>query len=366
VNQRPIVGEEAKTSSSSSRASYNRPIPLTPPDHGSFDTANVDHLYSVSTEHTYPIKCRCRIVSKQFRASEWDDFTIEDIFYSPRLPLENADALIALYDPSEELLTFKGPKLWFTIEPSWHHHFHRHPVGKELMRVLDNSEHVFYGNHVPQYRVPHPTYHGPMTMPRVPVSKPAAVACVSNFGGRFWFLKRHIRLRNQMILCPLVELFGKPESWARFRHFPQLWIQRPPSNFQGRASPGRDHIDEEHALFLSGYKVAVCLENCVEPNYFTEKFVNAARAGCIPVYHAHPSVRQRFLANARWIDPVDFGFSPQRTIEYALAQDQVLFRNINDAWLASGVLMDTDDRKVFPMLHQILKSKNQSKSTAKT
>jgi Glycosyltransferase family 10 (fucosyltransferase) C-term len=300
---------------------------------------------------------KCRLVSQQFRALEWNDFTIDDIFYSPRLPLENADALIVLYDPSEELLAFKGPKLWFTIEPSWHHHFHRHPVGRKLMRILDSSEHIFYGNPDLKYRIPHPTYRGPLTMPRVAVSKPAAVACVSNFGGRAWFLKRHIRLRNQMILCPLVELFGKLQSWAKFQHFPKLWIQGPPANFQGRTPPGKDHFDEEYALFLSGYKVAVCLENCEEPDYFTEKFVNAVRAGCIPVYHAHPTVKKRYLAGAKWVDPADFGYSPRRTIEHALAQEQSSFRRVNDAWLESGVLADTDNRKLVPMLHRILKSK---------
>jgi hypothetical protein len=86
---------------------------------------------------------KCRIVSQQFQASEWGDFTIDNVFYSPRLPLQDADALVVLYDPSEELLNFKGPKLWFTIEPSWHYHFRSHPVGRKLMRVLDNAEHIF-------------------------------------------------------------------------------------------------------------------------------------------------------------------------------------------------------------------------------
>jgi len=308
---------------------------------------------------------KCRVVSQQFKADTWDDFQLDAILYSPRILLETADALLVLYDPSEELLAFRGPKLWFTIEPSWHHHFHRHPIGKRLMRVLDNAEHIFYGNPDPRYRVPHPTHSGPLTLPRIMTSKRAAVACVSNFGGRAWFLKRHIRLRNRMILCPLVELFGKPESWTLFRHFPQFWVQRPPSNFQGRSSPAKHYRNEEHTRFLSSYKVHVCLENSAEPHYFTEKFVNAARAGCIPVYHAHPTVRDEFLCDAKWVDPADFGFSPRRTIEYALAQDQSEFRRANDKWLKSGVLDETDDRNVLPMLHRIIRSKIENNSRAK-
>jgi Glycosyltransferase family 10 (fucosyltransferase) C-term len=309
------------------------------------------------------VKFKCRIVSQQFRAMEWDDFSIDNISYSPRLPLGNADALIVLYDPSEEMLSFQGPKLWYTIEPSWHPHFHRHPIGRKLMRVLDHSEHIFYGNPNSKYRISHPTYRGPLTLPRVSISKPAAVACVSNFGGRIWFLKPQIRLRNQMILCPLVELFGNPKSWAGFRHFPKLWIKLPPSNFQRRGSPGKNDKDEEHARFLSEYKVAVCLENCVEADYFTEKFVNAVRAGCIPVYHAHPSVKRRFLGGAKWVDPADFGFSPQKTIQYALEQDQAQYRLVNDAWLRSGILADTDDQMLFLKLHQILNSKLKARET---
>ena len=158
-----------------------------------------------------------------------------------------------------------------------------------------------------------------------------------------------------MILDPRVELFGLPEAWAQFRHFPKLWIRRPPDNYTGRASPAA--ADDEHIRFLSAYKVAVCLENCSEAYYFTEKFVYAVRAGCIPVYHAHATAKTSFLSGARWIDPADFAFSPRRTIDFALNQDQMEFRSINDAWLESGILGDTDELKVVPKLHEIISGK---------
>jgi len=160
-----------------------------------------------------------------------------------------------------------------------------------------------------------------------------------------------------MILDRRVELFGKPEAWANFRHFPKLWIQRPPDNYEGRASPSADIYAEQNIRFLSAYKVAVCLENCAEAYYFTEKLVNAVRAGCIPVYHAHATVKTSFLSGAKWIDPAEFGFSSRRTIEFALDQDQTKLRSVNDAWLESGILADTDDQKVFPKLHEIVSAK---------
>ena len=302
----------------------------------------------------------CRVVSQQFKVDSWNDFRLGAILYSPRVPLDEADALLVLYDPSDELLRFDGPKLWFTIEPSWHHHFHSHPVGKRLVQHLDATERAFYGHPDAAYRVPHPTYRGSLSRPRVPSVRRAAVANVTNFGGRLWFLKSHFWTRNLMILDRRVELFGKPEAWARFRHFPKLWIRRPPNNYRGQASPGADIFDDEQVRFLSAYKVAVCLENCSEAFYFTEKFVNAVRAGCVPVYHAHATVKASFLPGARWIDPADFGFSPRRTIEFALNQDQAEFRSINDAWLESGILADTDDLKVVPKLHEIISGKLKS------
>jgi hypothetical protein len=160
-----------------------------------------------------------------------------------------------------------------------------------------------------------------------------------------------------MILDRHVELFGKPDAWANFRHFPKLWIQRPPDNYAGKASPSSDIYGDKKVQFLSDYKVAVCLENCAEAYYFTEKFVDAVRAGCIPVYHAHATVKNRFLSGARWIDPADFAFSPRRTIDFALNQDQMEFRSINDAWLESGILADTDELKLVPKLHEIISAK---------
>jgi len=298
---------------------------------------------------------RCRIVSQQFKGDLWNDFRIGPILYSPRVALEEADALLALHDPTDELLKFSGPKLWFTIEPSWHSHFHSHPIGKRLVQELDSTERAFYGHADVRYRVPHSTYSGSLSRPRVASVRRAAVAAVNNFGGRLWFLKSHFRARNRMILDRGVELFGLPEAWAQFRHFPKLWIQRPPDNYMGRTSPGFD--DDENLRFLSSYKVAVCMENCTEPYYFTEKFVNAVRAGCVPVYHAHATVKNGVLSGAKWVDPADFGFSPRRTIDFALNQDQMAFRSVNDAWLESGILADTDELKVVPKLHEIISGK---------
>ncbi|WP_425499946.1 glycosyltransferase family 10 domain-containing protein [Fontisphaera persica] len=100
------------------------------------------------------------------------------------------------------------------------------------------------------------------------------------------------------------------------------------------------------------------MENSCEKYYFTEKFVNAVRAGCIPIYHPHSSVRNIFLKGARWVDPKDFNYSPKKTIAFALRQDINEYRKYNDAWLRSGMLDKLDHAKVIPLwLHPIFKEK---------
>ena len=301
---------------------------------------------------------RCRLVSKAYGCDSWNDFMIDGVLYSARVPFEGADALLALYDPTEELLSFPGPKLWFTSEPSWHAHFTKNPVGRKLVRELSAEDRAWYGSALPHMRVPHYTHNGSLGSSRETVRRAAAVACVSNYGGRLWFTRAHFRQRNRFILHPRVELYGKPEVWRGFSHFPKIWKRGAPANFRGAppvapAGPAAEGL----ISFYSGFNVAVCLENLAEPFYFTEKFVNAVRAGCIPVYHAHPTVKSRFLSGAKWVDPADFEWSPEKTLEHALSADVSDYQATNDTWLQSGVLDGTDSARLFTQLHRIMCNK---------
>lgn len=298
---------------------------------------------------------KVRITSVSNKAHLWNDFVIEDILYSGKLALEEADGLLAMVDPTEELLRFKGPKLWLTYEPSWHSHYRRNPIGKKLVKVLAEDEWAYFANPNEKYRVPHSVYIGNLDCHRSDKIENKCIAVVSNYGGRAWFLRPHIWLRNIMIFNQKIDLYGREEIWKKFRHFPRIWTMRPPQNYKG---PLRTDSSEQHIRFLSQYKACVCLENSCEKYYFTEKFVNAVRAGCIPIYHAHASVRELFLKGARWVDPKHFWYRPNHTIEYALAQDINEYRQANDAWLKSGILEKLDDAKLIQIwLHPILKEK---------
>ena len=270
--------------------------------------------------------------------------------------MSDANALLCLYSPVKEMLDFHGPKLWVTIEPRWHSFWNR-GIGKKLTRYLKLNEVAYYGHPNPDYRIPHLTSYStenPFVKLRVtdpPIEK--AVAVVSNYGGKIHFLKKHIKVRNRLILCSSVNLYGKRDSWNQYRHFPLLWKVSPPSNYCGEVSGDFDNL----ISFISSYKVNVCLENSLEPYYFTEKFVNAVRAGCIPIYHAHPTVKETFLKGAIWVDPSDFNFNPLATIEFALKQNIEHYRNINDAWLDSEILSPTTISSFYERAYKIIEYK---------
>jgi len=70
----------------------------------------------------------------------------------------------------------------------------------------------------------------------------------------------------------------------------------------GRASPAA--VDDEHINFCR--PIGCCVFGECTKLITLLKIVYAVRAGCIPVYHAHATVKTSFLSGARWIDPADF------------------------------------------------------------
>lgn len=279
----------------------------------------------------------------------------DHFLYSDAVSLDEANALFALYDPTDELLRFRGPKAWYTYEPIWHNHYRKHPIGRRLVQTLAPSEWLHFANPNPDYRVPSITFSHELSRPRLNGFRSGAVAAVNYNGGKLWPLKPHIWLRNRMILEPRVELYGRRSHWEKFRLFPALWRRGLPKNYRGET--GLTHLQDEYIRFLSRYKVYVCMENSCEPYFFTEKLVNAARAGCIPVYHAHRTVAEKYLKGARWVDPQDHGFSARRTLDHALAADISEFQGANDRWLDSGILNEMGFRGFWNRIHSHFKAK---------
>lgn len=260
------------------------------------------------------------------------DLIFDEVCFSPSASLEEADAALWEYLPDEAILKYAGPKAWYSWEPRWHSHY-RSRLVRTVRCSLKESEWLNYAHPKPEYRVPHITncgwtgFHGNTARFR------QAVAIVSNYGGRIWFLRPGLRLRNQFVTHPLVKLYGRRKGWESFRKWGPLSRRASPANYLGELDWKDAWMSEEQVEFLSQYKVAVCMENSIEPFYFTEKFVNAARAGCVPVYHAHPSVKHGVLSGAAWIDPAEYGFDPARTIQAALEAPLARIQSANRRWL---------------------------------
>jgi hypothetical protein len=106
---------------------------------------------------------------------------------------------------------------------------------------------------------------------------------------------------------------------------------------------------------MSQYKVCVCLENMNEPGYFTEKFVEAVVAGCIPVYRASADVRDTVLQGAVWFDPADSRWPGTQAIEAALQADAAAVVQANTHWLHhNSALQQTHSQAVFERIAAIL------------
>jgi hypothetical protein len=157
--------------------------------------------------------------------------------------------------------------------------------------------------------------------------------------------------RNSFIVSPLVDLFGR-SGWMDYRRT-VLSFPAPPKNYKGEV-PGDWPASEKREL-LSRYKVSVCLENVNEPYYFTEKFVEAVCAGCIPVYRPDTYTASGALKGAFWVDPRDYGNDPQATLTAALELNLHDIQEQNRAWLMENLeLKRSNQFEVFSRIGQIL------------
>lgn len=212
-------------------------------------------------------------------------------------------------------------------------------------------EFLWHGHPDIRFRVPHITHFETLVMDRQPDRLKKAIAIVSNHGGQPWKRQRDVAYRNRMIMQPAVDLFGR-SGWNKYREHWYSWPEKP-ANYRGEI-PGDWSAGEKRNL-LARYQVSVCLENMNEPLYFTEKFVEAAIAGCVPVYRAHETVRELFLQGANWIDPADYGHSAEQTLSTALAANATDVMRTNQAWLQNSLeLQSSSVQAVFDRIGRIL------------
>jgi Glycosyltransferase family 10 (fucosyltransferase) C-term len=278
------------------------------------------------------------------RPENWSDPRID---FDHTISKGQCDGVLCWGAITDEFLSYRGPRAWYFAEPR-SFSASRSRLFRTALQSLQESEFFHHSNPNPRFRLPCATHYSPLTIAAPQKRKKAAVAVVSNYGGRLWWLRQGARRRNAFALHRTVELFGNAQSWQRFRCWP--WsFPRCPLNYRG-AWPGNWYL-ELHMNMIAKYQINVCLENSFEPHYFTEKFVNAARAGCVPIYHAHPTVRDSVLRGAVWIDPTEYSFDADATLNAAYKCDAAAIREQNYKWLRSDAVSETDgyaDRCIIP------------------
>ena len=203
--------------------------------------------------------------------------------------------------PRSKMFDFSGPKVYYCAEPRDYCPIVQ-PRYEAFRRLLDPKEFASHYSRFEPLRVPHTT-HRSLTCPLPPRHRiERAVAVVSNNNTRW----SGTRLRNAFVTHALTDLYGS-SRWSSYR---SSWLGRRgfPSNYKGALLAG------SKLQCMVNYKVGLCLENTYEPGYFSEKFVDTVRAGCIPVYRAHPSVSESILRGARWVDPQEFGDSVKKNV----------------------------------------------------
>lgn len=272
-------------------------------------------------------KMQVRVVSPWF--GELDTPTA---FFSSSLPTSDADALLCEWAPSDELFSFQGRKAWYRTEPPCQFDAISNGQWPTIRKKLQDHEFFWYGHHDPRFRIPASTHFTELTVDHRKDRKRRAIAVVSNFGGTPLRRHRQIAYRNRFATSHLVDLFGR-ESWKSYRRG-AFSKKRAPENYVG-SIPGDWEVDEKRSL-MATYHVAVCLENMLDPGYFSEKFVEAVRAGCVPVFRAHPSVRDTFLKGASWVDPDDYGDDPEETIQMAIHSNREDVAQQNETWMRTN------------------------------
>ena len=285
----------------------------------------------------------------------WHDKEVQfdDMILSTRLPLEQADALLCDFVPTANLYRAKVPAAWYCCEPVSTPRGHRTTPRVLVARIRLPPHRILHHAHTdPRYRVPALASRDDLFFADADRRQARAAAIVS-FAGKPGLRWDALRQRNAMLLAEHVDLYGNERVWSQYKHAPWSRAYKLP-NFRGPL-PGTWGSRQKLAL-LAQYHATVCMENTSEPYYFTEKFVDAVLAGCVPIYHAHPTVRDTLLAGANWVDPADFDFDPSRTIEHALRQDRDAWSATNRRWLQNEVVRSTTWSAIMRRACEILRA----------
>jgi hypothetical protein len=290
-----------------------------------------------------------KIVFRIRLLSPWrEEYKTGHYLFSRNISFDAADALLCEWAPHDELLAFQGPKVWYNSEAVARRMFNE-PKWERIKSNRDGQVFVYHAHPDLFYRVPMISFVEPALKLDSEDRIGRSVAVTSNCGNSW--ITDDIILRNAFATHPLVDLFGQEENWRMFMK-KRSSTQSLPQNYKGSIKwpwEGGNRIE-----VMARYKVAICLENFTESYYVTEKFYAAVQAGCIPIYHAHQTVREGVLDGAAWVDPSDLGFDVENTLVFALEQDRKRYASQNFKWLETSKAQSAGLNRVFLQLGAIL------------
>lgn len=254
--------------------------------------------------------------------------------FDPNIQTEDADGLLCWGLPNSEYYKYKGIKAWYYSEPLYFSMRRYFQMRLSQLRS-PQGDFLHFSRKDRKFNIPMVTHYSPLTIEDTPWEERRndCIAIVSNHGGKWWWLSRAHMLRNQFATNPRVTLFGSRKAWQLFKETP---FSKPcaPLNYSNEWPSECQWYDPQHVELLAKYRYVIALENSCEYNYLSEKLINAFRAGAMPIYHAHPSVRN-LLNGAKWFDPSDYGFSVDATLEAAMNAGHRDIQLQNYAWLNS-------------------------------
>lgn len=296
------------------------------------------------------------MTSKIRLISPWHtEINAGDFQFSTSFAPEETGALLCEWSPHQELLSFQRRKAWYCCEAT-SRGLPQTPEWQAFRKSLKPSEFLYHAHPDLRYRVPHITHVTTHLVNCSDQRLDRAVAIISNAGGSPWTRGRDLSLRARFATHPDVDLYGQNEAWSNFR---RTSFSRPrlPGNYKGEIE-GRWH-DAARFKCMSQYKAAICFENTREAYYFTEKFACAVQSGCIPIYHAHKTLKEGILKKAAWVDPATFDYDVDATIHFALNENMEKYWTINEEWFKSEPVRATSLTVVFETIGQILHQESQ-------
>lgn len=279
------------------------------------------------------------------------EILVDNFLFSNEVRLEDAEALLCEWQPHEDLLFYEGPKALYNSEAQVRRMFRDEPKWQFLFEQEHDKLFLYHSHPVPEYRVPMISAVEPMMLIDSGTRLDRTIAIISNAGNKW--RTPEISIRNSFALHPNVDLYGSTENWKELMQ-QATSIRQLPSNFVREIAHPWNSLDKFKTM--ARYHSAICLENATEPFYFTEKFYAAAQVGCIPIYHAHPTVSETILKSARWVDPIDFDFDVEATLLFALSVERESYAKQNYLWLNTHDARRATLKSVFRKLGEILLS----------